>query len=317
MMQISSILSRIFFAFLLFQTTFGNLAFATTAGEPCGFTTTCDKGTVCVGSTDTNNDGQCVMMPIAVSMCTVLNWIQEYSTYFMIFAVVALGFAFFLGKISWGMIISVILGIAVIKGAIVITQKTTGVSKNYCSASSMQSSKACTNPRWNINSAQSRFGVKTKYNTEATPLCPKPMQCIEQDCKAYKAWGVRDDNTTGESPTLDAINEQRKKNGYDSVGSLSGGLILRSDYANISQSSVDISKIYITQTSTSHFVPAELAEIPSSVLPESFKLYLKCTPTSIDVRTNFLVCTHSCTGNDKVIEDTKATTCAAAGLTEV
>jgi type IV secretory pathway VirB2 component (pilin) len=313
MRKITSILSRIFFAFLFFQTTFGNVAFATTSGAACGFTATCDKGMVCIGSTGIANDGQCTLMPIVVSMCTIFNWIQDYSTYFMIFAVVALGFAFFLGKISWGMIISVVLGIAVIKGATLITQKTTGVSTNYCSAASMQSSQSCTNAKWVLNTDQSKIGSNLQYNIDITDLCPQAMQCSKQTCTPYNRWGAQSNGAFQNTPTLNDVNTERTNNGLQSVTSLSGTYKLRAG-SNITP---------VTQISTySGFVPngevyyiyTEVADIPPASLSVAFKLYMQCAPTPLSSTQNFLVCTNSCTGNTQTVQSTSATTCAAAGL---
>ena len=305
-------LSRIFFAFLFFQTTFGNTAFAETGGASCGFNITCVKGMVCVGSTGTADDGQCVLMPIVVSLCTVFNWIQDYSTYFMIFAVVALGFAFFLGKISWGMIISVLLGIAVIKGAILITQKTTGVSNNYCSAESMQSSRACTNAAWILDTAKSKIPATADYNTDPTQLCPQSMQCKKQTCTTYNTWGIKYNGSLQHKPTLESVNAERTKNGFPTVASISDAYKLRAGNAIISVTQIATYSDFIPQDA--YYIYSEIADIPPSELSESFKLYLNCTPNTPASTKNFLVCRNSCTGSTQTIQSSTATTCAAAGL---
>lgn len=305
-------LSRIFFALIFFQIASGNTAFAVTGGASCGFNITCVKGMVCVGSTGTADDGQCVLMPIVVSLCTVFNWIQDYSTYFMIFAVVALGFAFFLGKISWGMIISVLLGIAVIKGAILITQKTTGVSSNYCSADSMQSSRACTNAQWVLDTAKSKIPATAQYNTDSTELCPQAMQCTKQTCTAYNSWGVKGSGSLQNKPTLEGVNAERTKNGFPTVASISGAYKLRSGNSIIPVTQIQTYSGFIA--GDPYYIYTEIADIPPSMISEPFKLYMNCTPDTPSVTQNFLVCTNSCTGNTQTVQSATATTCSAVGL---
>ena len=306
-------MSRIFFAFLFFQTTFVNVAFAETAGASCGFTSTCADGMVCVGATDTQNNGQCILMPIVVSMCTIFNWIQDYSTYFMIFAVVALGFAFFLGKISWGMIISVVLGIAVIKGAILITQKITGISTNYCSASLMTYSRSCANATWVLNKEQSKIGSNVQYNTESTDLCPNPMSCTKQTCTPYNRWGVASNGSPANTPTLTAVNAERTKNGLQAVSSLLGTYKLRSN-GRITPVTQILTYNDFIPTGEAYYIFTEVADIPPSSLSAAFKKYLQCSPYTLPGTQNFLVCTNSCTGVTQNVQHATATTCAGAGL---
>lgn len=313
MRQITSILSRIFFAFLFFQPTFTNVAFAETAGASCGFISTCSDGMVCVGATDAQDNGQCILMPIVVSMCTIFNWIQDYSTYFMIFAVVALGFAFFLGKISWGMIISVVLGIAVIKGAILITQKITGISTNYCSASLMTYSRSCANATWVLNKEQSKIGSTSQYNTTSTDLCPIPMSCTKQTCTPYNRWGSTSNGLIANIPTLTAVNAERTKNGLQAVSSLSGTYRLRSNGRITPVTQISTYNDFIP-TGEAYYIFTEVADIPPSSLSAAFKRYLQCSTTTLSGTQNFLVCTNSCTGVTQNVQHATATTCAGAGL---
>ncbi len=316
MRKITSILSRIFFAFLFFQTIFGNMAFAATVGEKCGFTATCDKGMVCIGATDALDNGECRLMPIVVSLCTVFNWIQEYSTYFMIFAVVALGFAFFLGKISWGMIISVVLGVAVIKGAILITQKITGVSKNLCSAKYMQKSSttSCSNAKWVLDVSRSIMGTKNLYNVvELIDFCPSAMQCTKKLCIPYDRWGQKSNGSDSNEPTLDDINNERRKNGLEPVTSLLRKYSLRHGSNKINEQQIVNYEGYVQDVDV-YYVHDELKNISPDGLQSKFKRYMECSQVQNNITQNFLVCTNSCTGNTQTVQSTSATTCAAAGL---
>jgi len=316
MRKITSILSRIFFAFLFFQTTFGNMAFAAEIGANCGFTATCNKGMVCIGATDALDDGECRLMPIVVSLCTVFNWIQEYSTVFMIFAVVALGFAFFLGKISWGMIISVVLGVAVIKGAILITQKITGVSKNHCSKEDMQKSSktSCSNAKWVLDVSRSIMGTKNLYNVvEPIDFCPPAMQCTKKLCIPYDRWGQKSNGSNSNEPTLNDINNERTRNGLSSLTSLSRNYSLRSGSKTIDGKQIVNYEGYVQDVDV-YYVHDELKNISPDSLQDKFKRYMECSLIQNNITQNFLVCTNSCTGNTKTVQSTSATTCADAGL---
>lgn len=312
------VLSRFFFVILLFQAFITKSAFAEPAS--CGFTQSCDKAMVCVGATGTANDGQCILSPLVLSVCTVFNEIQDFTVYFMIFAVVALGFAFFLGKISWGMIISVILGITMIKGAILITQKTTGISGNYCDVELVQYSKSCKGAAWTIVTSQTKTNTTAEYNTEATQLCPNPMTCTKQTC-------IPDDRFNNARigtnvPNLSEINKIRTQYDFPPLTEITlhkylvvangrNGPIANSPYLGYTDflppnSGKDVNTIY--------FIPTDVAVIAPSLLPNDYKLFMqKCTVVPPPPGENYLVCKNSCTGVVKNVATT-ATTCAGAGL---
>ncbi len=308
------VLSRIFFVILLFQAFITKSAFAEPAS--CGFTQECDKAMVCVGATGTANDGQCILSPLVLSVCTVFNEIQDFTVYFMIFAVVALGFAFFLGKISWGMIISVILGITMIKGAILITQKTTGISGNYCNIELVKYSNSCKGAAWGLITEQSKFNVSTTYNTDPTDLCPNPMQCTMQTCKPYTQWGVKyNGNNANSQPSLLTVNALRNAAGLNALTSLPNPnrYILRSNYKTTNVTQIDSYSGFLSTTGETYFTYDALSEVSQSSLSDSVKLFLDCTEKTSSTTTNYLVCKNSCTGVVKNVSTT-ATTCAGAGL---
>ncbi len=296
------ILSRIFFAILFFQAAVSRPALAEPAS--CGFTQACDKALVCVGATDTKNNGQCILSPIVLSVCTIFNKIQDATVYFMIFSVVALGFAFFLGKISWGMIISVILGIVMIKGAILITQKTTGIGSNYCDIELVEYSRSCSNATWELIPTQSRINANKILNTEATDLCAA-MQCIKKTCSAYNRWGIKSNGTPSNIPTLAAVNTVRSSSGLPSVASLSGKYKLVANSRQISVTGITTYTGFLPDGDEAYFIMDELSNISISQVPIAHKLFLSCTDTSASSGTNYLACKNLCTDVVRNIETTK------------
>ena len=175
-------LSSIFLKFILVFFLFQSQSFALPA---CGFSQKCADGLVCVGATGIENNGICVLSGPSIAICKTTKFVKDFAKYFELFSIVALGFAFFLGKISWGMIISVILGIAVIEGAVPITQKLAGTSATYCSDETITyiSNPGCRNPKWITNSTKSKMNSTNVYNNTVTKYCPSPYSCIKYVCK--------------------------------------------------------------------------------------------------------------------------------------
>lgn len=111
----------------------------------------CPSGFICrstVVAEGTISSGQCVPTPFVVTLCRMVSiFVGKPNTNFSfntdtladkfaIFALVIIGLAFFLGKISWGMIATFILGVALVFGAKSIVNwivKSDNSSISYCS----------------------------------------------------------------------------------------------------------------------------------------------------------------------------------------
>lgn len=173
----------LYFALLLY----GSTAFG---GSPqtCGFTKQCPDGLACVGSVGTANTGICVLTGPQIVLCKVVIYFDgKLVTIFAIFAVVMIGIAFFLGKISWGMIISVILGLAMTKGAVTIIKKISGQDDGYCTSDiisysslvGQSSGTACVS---DLDKKQNTTYVYNVKNESIGTFCTTPLTCFKKTC---------------------------------------------------------------------------------------------------------------------------------------
>jgi type IV secretory pathway VirB2 component (pilin) len=181
----------------------GNIALASSTSTStndisCGGEKVCPIGFVCVDETFDASDttkatGTCRQNAITSVMCKMTGYItSKIGKTFMVFALIMMGLAFFLGKISWGMIMTVILGSALMLGADLIlkallsdsdsdycgTKVTTDIS---CKASSY------TNIGTPIKDTQNVYNTMSITNSPYTE-CKTLLGCIQFSCnfKVYK-----------------------------------------------------------------------------------------------------------------------------------
>lgn len=177
--------SRILLFLVLFL--YSNIAFSA-APPTCGFTKQCPDGLACVGSIGTTNNGICVLTGPQVALCKTVMYLDgKLVTIFAIFAVVMVGLAFFLGKISWGMIISVILGIAITKGAVTIIKKISGQDEGYCTSdvisySSLVGEKSGAECVSDITLQLNSIYIYNVKNENIGDLCTTPLTCTKYTC---------------------------------------------------------------------------------------------------------------------------------------
>ncbi len=310
------ILSRIIILLLSFQIfSFQGVALADSTLPSCGFNTECPKGLACRGSTGNKDNGICVLTGPSIALCNVTKLIKDFSRYFELFSIVAIGFAFFLGKISWGMIISVILGIAVIEGAVPVTKKLIGVDYVYCSDETIAYSNACASAQWKLDASKSKMASPVIYNMELKPpLCTTKMSCIQQTCTSSNGLAVL-------AITMTAINIELSKNGFATSNQL-----LQMDYYLKTDNNKIVSNNfyrqflnvitmtdYIPVDTKLYFIPIELKNIPISSLSAALKIPATCVNVPSPTSTNYLVCTKACYDDSQIIK-TAATTCAGLVL---
>jgi type IV secretory pathway VirB2 component (pilin) len=171
----------------------GGVAFANSSPQTCGFNKQCPDGLACVGATGTVSSGICVLTGPQIALCkTVLYFDSNLVSIFAIFAVVMIGLAFFLGKISWGMIISVILGIAIAKGATSIIKKVSGHEEGYCTSQVIDYSAlinkngdgACVSQ---ITKIPNTGYIYNRSNAGVGPACADPVSCFKHKCTVPSA----------------------------------------------------------------------------------------------------------------------------------
>lgn len=172
---------------LLFLLVFFHTVFAS-APQTCGLTKECPDGLACIGAIGTSNNGICVMTGPQIVLCKTVNYFDnKLASVFAIFAVVMIGIAFFLGKISWGMIVSVIIGIGLIKGSTSIIKKITNENDGYCSSTvfeysalSSQNNSSC------FQGIASKLNTNKIYNQSASysgsDICKEPLSCYKKKC---------------------------------------------------------------------------------------------------------------------------------------
>lgn len=169
-------LSRIIILFSLF---FASSSFAQ---SPCSAQNPCPDGLACVGNVGLEGEGVCVASGPHIVLCNIVDYFDsKLASTFAIFAIVMIGIAFFLGKISWGMIVSVILGIGIIKGATSVIKRVSGQEDGYCTSA--------INSTTNVNSSACVLTVLQKnatnfvYNMKSEGSdCKNPLTCIKKTC---------------------------------------------------------------------------------------------------------------------------------------
>lgn len=149
--------------------------------QTCSIATPCPDGLACVGSIGTG-DGVCVMTGPQIVLCKIVDYFdKKLATVFAIFAVVMIGVAFFLGKISWGMIISVILGIGIIKGSASIIERISGEKEGYCSSTVIDYSDIIGTDC--VSDDVVYKNTNKVYNTtQQGDLCTTPLTCTRKTC---------------------------------------------------------------------------------------------------------------------------------------
>lgn len=128
---------KIFFLFCAFLFGAGESAFAgLSAGQACGINDQCNDGLVCLGIYKDAQSGTCSYNGVSVVLCRVNDYVAgKLGKTFLIFALVMIGVAFFLGKVSWGMIVSVLLGAGFMYGGTKLVMQVSGTDEDFCSAS--------------------------------------------------------------------------------------------------------------------------------------------------------------------------------------
>lgn len=186
-------LSRIVFLIcVIFSACFSSVVIPSVAfasGEICSANLPCEEGLACVGNVGLEGTGTCVAAGPHVVLCNIVEYFDsKLATVFAIFAVVMIGIAFFLGKISWGMIVSVILGIGIIKGATSIIKKVSGQNSGYCSQA--QNSASSTDPSC-YSQIDAKQGTNHVFNTsEQGQKCQTPLSCIKKTCQSGSIVGT-------------------------------------------------------------------------------------------------------------------------------
>ena len=255
-------LSSIFIFLLSFLFSSGTIA---NQAQQCGFTQPCPDGLACVGAIGANNNGICVMTGPQIVLCkTVKYFDKKLASIFAIFAVVMIGIAFFLGKISWGMIVSVIIGIGIIKGATTIIKKVSGQDEGYCesavtdySAITNSGSSSC------FTDISSKLNTNKVYNLQqiytvssAQNICKDPLTCYKKTCN----------NTSISGTYYIIINDAHTSTLYssgsqifipESTTNINVTTCTRADYENpektASCAKINISCTDFTQTSTKDY----------------------------------------------------------------
>jgi|GEM_PF-6296657 len=182
----------------------GNIALAgsttstSTNDISCGGEKVCPTGFVCIGETfDASNTtkatGTCRQNALTSVICKMTGYItSKIGRTFMVFALVMMGLAFFLGKISWGMIMTVILGSALMLGADSIMKALLSDSdSDYCGTKVTMDTSCKASSYTNIG--EPLKDKKEIYNTMAitnSPYteCKTLLGCIQFSCnfKVYK-----------------------------------------------------------------------------------------------------------------------------------
>lgn len=254
-----------------------NLAFA--AKPPtCGFNKQCPDGLACVGATGTATNGTCVLTGPQIALCkSVLYFDDKLVSIFAIFAIVMIGIAFFLGKISWGMIVSVILGIAIAKGAVSIIKKVSGQDEGYCTSEIVSYSflvgkdsngESCVE---DVNKIANTPYIYNTTNKGMGGLCADPVSCFKHTC------------------TVPAS--------LSSVGALY--IIFNSKYLGVSASknSQDKVEVFLPSAAMQLTNARSAAEFASGVDASNNPIITAnatCTPVSASPNQDYFACVNSC-----------------------
>lgn len=257
-------LSRIIiasFAILLFS--FSSFADGK-LGDGCSSIAPCESGYACVGNAGMEGQGTCVASGPQIVLCNIVGYFNSrLAQVFMIFAIVMIGIAFFLGKISWGMIVSVILGMVIIKGSTGIIKRISGQESGYCSETHNLSIDR-DNPTCYVNDTSPIFNTKLIYNTDSAqsslPACKQFLTCTKKKCT---------NNTSGTLYIMD--------NDVHTGASLnSSGMFLPSNSNTVAITTCDKNKY---ETSTNKAVDCPIQNTTCTPIESSPADYFNCKNT--------------------------------------
>ncbi len=180
MQGLSRVITKILTLFLFLCVTTTSSANIGQNVEVCNVNVPCSDGLVCSGAVGQGN-GVCVMTGPQVVMCKTVEYFDsKLANVFAIFAIVMIGIAFFLGKISWGMIMSVVLGIGIIKGSTTIVKRISGQTDGFCSAPVSYDALTTEGCYVTVNSVKNTTLI---FNTLSQgELCPNPLDCKRIQC---------------------------------------------------------------------------------------------------------------------------------------
>jgi len=160
----------------------------------CDANTPCAAGFVCEKGIGASAKGSCVPNAITKVLCNITLYFNEKLVItFMLFSSVMLGLAFFLGKISWGMIMTIFLGTGLIYSAEQLIIKVTGVSKDGFCGFDVNIESACNKFEYSPKETSSNTGLlfeTTAYlNTESEASvtgCDVPFSCMKVQCQTLE-----------------------------------------------------------------------------------------------------------------------------------
>ncbi len=146
----TNLISYLLLTSIAFFCIFSKTSLASDTSVACDVNAACPTGYVCIGDVTNvdgsgNGSGHCEQNSITAVLCKMTGYItSKIAKTFMIFALVMVGIAFFLGKISWGMIMTVILGTALMFGAetIISLMLNDKSGANYCTGK-VSSTETC------------------------------------------------------------------------------------------------------------------------------------------------------------------------------
>ncbi len=191
----------------------------------CSADTPCRAGFVCEYYA---SSGKNVCVPNAISkvLCNVIVYFTDKLVLtFMLFSTSMLGIAFFLGKISWGMIMTIIIGSALVIGSEETIKEIAKVSsEGFCGIrANVTSNSFCSNPIYESNTSSSSGLVDTTtavLNVDSdpvTPDCLTPFSCTRIICKSVSVTTTTTNGVTTNSCLIDPSYSVKKwvKNPYN------------------------------------------------------------------------------------------------------
>lgn len=123
---------KIVIMMLLFINT--NFAFAANTDLPsCGIEKSCADGYYCSGAVGESDSGVCVANGINIAMCRFIEYFQSTVVrYLFIFAAVFVGLYLFIGKMNFGILAQILIGMAMLLGAGTLVADVTGGAHGLC-----------------------------------------------------------------------------------------------------------------------------------------------------------------------------------------
>jgi type IV secretory pathway VirB2 component (pilin) len=189
----TTLISYLLLTSIAFFCIFSKTSLASDTSVACDINAACPTGYVCIGDVtnvdgSSNGSGHCEQNSITAVLCKMTGYItSKIAKTFMIFALVMVGIAFFLGKISWGMIMTVILGTALMFGAETIISLMLNDSKdgNYCNGkfSSTQTCLAVNYSDAGEKKANQTYVLNTEEITNSGfDKCKEKLGCTIYNC---------------------------------------------------------------------------------------------------------------------------------------